>query len=163
MKRPILLPFIFIFAFCLGAFAQNLSVRDIMAEPSIAGMRVESQRLSPDGKYAVFMWNAEGKEPKNLYLASTGGGDARILVRPQDLLSPVTPPAENKLNYGVIVNDEFVKARQNQIGILDWSPDSKQVLFGQNGDLYILDIKEANAKPRRLTRTQSAEFAARFL
>jgi dipeptidyl aminopeptidase/acylaminoacyl peptidase len=163
MKRPILLFCLFTFTFCLSAFSQTLTVRDIMAEPSIAGMRAESQRLSPDGKYAVFMWNAEGKEPKNLYLVSTGGNDARILVRPQDLLSPVTPPAESKLNYGVIVNDEFVKARQNQIVILDWSPDSRRILFGQNGDLYLLNVQEANAKPRRLTKTQSAEFAARFL
>jgi dipeptidyl aminopeptidase/acylaminoacyl peptidase len=135
-----------------------------MAEPSIAGMRPESARLSPDGKYVVYMWNAEGKEPKNLYLVSSGGKDARILVRPQDLLSPVpTPATENKLNYGLIVSDDFSKSRQNQIGNVDWSPDSKRILFAQNGDLYVLNVEEKDAKPRRLTKTQSAEFSARFL
>jgi dipeptidyl aminopeptidase/acylaminoacyl peptidase len=162
MKRPILLLFLLIFTFSLSALAQISTVREIMAEPSIAGMRVEAQRLSPDGKYVVYLWNAEGKEPKNLYLVSTGGGDARILVRPQELLSPATTPSENKLNYGLIVNDEFAKARQNQIGNLDWSPDSRRILFTQNGDLYILNV-DAGAKPRRLTKTQSAELAARFL
>ncbi|HEY0429203.1 MAG TPA: alpha/beta fold hydrolase [Pyrinomonadaceae bacterium] len=149
---------------CLAASAQNLSVRDIMAEPSIAGMRAESQRLSPDGKYVVYMWNAEGGEPKDVYIASTTGGEPRKLLSPKDLLPAISAPAaENKLNYGVVTNDDFTKARQNQIGNLDWSPDSKRILFAQNGDLYVLNIEENAAKPRRLTKTQSAEFAARFL
>lgn len=163
MKRPILLFFLLTFIFCLSATAQTLSVREIMAEPSLAGMRAESERLSPNGESVVFMWNAGGKEPKDLYIVSTSGGEPRKLLSPQDLLSAPTPAAENKLNYGLIVNDEFVLARRNQIGNLDWSPDSRRILFAQNGDLYILNVEEKNAKPRRLTKTQSAEFSARFL
>ncbi len=63
------------FALCLKVSAQTLSVRDIMQEPSLAGMRPESEKLSPDGKLVAFAWNAEGREPRNLYLISTGGGD----------------------------------------------------------------------------------------
>ena len=141
-----------------------LSVRDIMREPQLAGMRPDSERLSPDGSKVIFMWNAEGREPKNLYLVSPGGSDARILVRPQDLLSPnPTPTPENKLNYGLIVNDDFVNSRRNQIGNLDWSPDSKKILFTQNGDLYVLNIMEKASKPQRITKTQTAEVAARWL
>jgi dipeptidyl aminopeptidase/acylaminoacyl peptidase len=139
---------IFTFAFCLvlSAPAQNLTVRDIMAEPSISGMRPESERLSPDGKYVVFMWNAEGKEPKDLYWVATSGGEPRKLLSPRDLLSPIAAPTtENKLNYGLIVNDDFVKSRQNQIGNLDWSPDSRKVLFSQNGDLYLLYVSEPSS------------------
>ncbi len=33
----------------LALFSQKLTVHEIMAEPSIAGMRVEGERLSPDG------------------------------------------------------------------------------------------------------------------
>ncbi len=154
----------FYFLLVLGVPAQNLTVRDIMAEPSIAGMRAESERLSPDGKYVVFMWNAEGKEPKDLYVVSTVSGEPRKLLSPRDLLPPIqTPATESKLNYGVIVSDDFVKSRQNQIGNLDWSPDSKRILFAQNGDLYVLNVEENDAKPRRLTRTQSGEGAARWL
>jgi dipeptidyl aminopeptidase/acylaminoacyl peptidase len=176
MKRPILLPFLFTFAFLLvlNGNAQNLSVREIMAEPSLAGMRAESERLSPDGKYVLYLWNAEGKEPKDLYLASTISGDSVKLLSPKDLLSPIpTPQAENKLNYGVIVNDDFVTSRRNQIGNLEWSPDSTKIIFSQNGDIYLwnmsgrIDPQGASQviqyKPQRLTKTQSAEFAARFL
>ena len=145
---------IFIGAFlCLSAngfpaFAQtNLSVREVMREPSIAGMRPESEKLSPDGKSVVYLWSAEGREPKDLYLVSTSGGDARKILSPRDLLS-ATPSAapENKLDYGVITRDEFSKARENQIGNLDWSKDSKKILFSQNGDLFVLDVSQNAAK-----------------
>ena len=45
----------------------------IMAEPSIAGMRVEGEKLSPDGLKVVFLWNAENKLPRDLYLTTTDG------------------------------------------------------------------------------------------
>jgi dipeptidyl aminopeptidase/acylaminoacyl peptidase len=137
-----------------------------MAEPSIAGMRSESQKLSPDGKYVVFLWNAEGKEPKDLYIVPTSGGNPVKILGQKDLTPPnSTPSAENKLNYGLIVRDDFSKARENQIGNLEWSPDSKDILFTQYGDLYILHIVDVGNKtnPRRLTQTQSAEFSARWI
>jgi Tol biopolymer transport system component len=122
-------------------FSQPLTVSEIMAEPSVAGMRVESERLSPDGKTVVFLWNAEGKMPLDLYLVSTSGGVPRKILSPPDLqnLRPQTE-RENKLDYGVIVRDEFVKARENQIGNIAFSPDSKKLLLAQNGDLFVLNI-----------------------
>ena len=62
--------FICLFTLCVLLFstasAQNLTVSQIMAEPSIAGMRVESEKLSPDGSKVVFLWNAEGKMPRTM-------------------------------------------------------------------------------------------------
>ncbi len=113
-----------------------------MKEPSIAGLRVAGERLSPDGKYVVYLWNAEGKNPRDLYLVPTSGGDAKKILSPSDLL---TKKEEKKkadpLEYGVLVNDEFVQARRNQIGNLRWSPDSSKILFTQNGDIYIWNIQ----------------------
>jgi dipeptidyl aminopeptidase/acylaminoacyl peptidase len=174
-RRDAFCLFTFCFLLVLSVSAQNLSVRDIMAEPSIAGMRPENERLSPDGKYVVFMWNAEGKEPKDLYIVSTARGAPHKLLSPSDLRPPMpTPTNESKLNYGLIVSDDFVKSRQNQIGNLDWAPDSTKILFSQNGDLYLWNFAKTFAPPtdimiyrtediRRLTRTQSAEAAARWL
>jgi len=153
--------------FCLAclafsSYAQELTVPQIMAEPSIAGMRPEAERLSPDGVKVVFAWNPEGKEPKNIYLWN-GAGEAKIILRPADLLPAIRPAIpENKLGYGVIVRDEFSRDRENQIGNLDWSPDSKKLLFTQNGDLWTLNI-EGDNKPKRLTKTQTAEVFARWL
>jgi dipeptidyl aminopeptidase/acylaminoacyl peptidase len=144
------------------ARAQNLTVREIMAEPSIAGQRVEGEKLSPDGSKVVFLWNAEGKLPRNLYLVSTSGGTSQIILRQSDLPRPsATPQPENKLNYGLELRDDFVKARENQLGGFEWSPDSKKLVFSYGGDVYVHTIGEKGAK--RFTQTQSPESGARFL
>ena len=145
-------------------FSQTLTVSEIMAEPSIAGMRVQSERLSPDGKMVVYLWNAEGKMPLDLYSVSTSGGAPRKILSPKDLQNQRTQPErENKLDYGVVVRDEFVRARENQIGNLAFSPDSKKLLLAQNGDLFVLNLAERDAKPRRLTKTQAGEGAGQWL
>ena len=162
MKRASLL-ILMLCLFVSLAHGQNLTVREIMREPSIAGLRPESERLSPDGKFVVYLWNAEGKMPRDLYLVTTSGGASQKILSPQELLSPnLKPTPENKLNYGLELKDDFSKARENGLGILDWSPDSKRVLLSQNGDLFVLDVEKKD-KPRQLTKTQSAEGAAQFL
>ena len=133
-----------------------------MAEPSIAGMRVQGEKLSPDGTKVVYLWNAEGKLPRDLYLVPTSGGDPVKILSPSDLAPPSRPPRpESKLDYGLVLRDEFVKARENQLGNFEWSPDSKRLVFSHGGDLYILTLGEA--KPRRFTKTQTPETGARFL
>lgn len=145
-----------------SAFSQSLSVREIMAEPSLAGMRPEGEKLSPDGSNVIFLWNAEGKMPRDLYLVSASGGTPVKILSPSDLPPPSRPPEkENKLNYGVELRDEFARARENQLGNFDWSPDSRKLIFTYGGDVYVLTLGEA--KPKRYTRTQMPEFAARFL
>lgn len=142
--------------------AQNLTVREIMAEPSIAGMRADGEKISPDGSKVIFLWNAEGKMPRDLYLVSTSGGTPQKILSPSDLPPPSRPPEkENKLDYGLIVRDEFVKSRENALGNFEWSPDSKRLVFSYGGDLYVLAIGEQ--KPRRFTKTQTPETGARFL
>lgn len=145
-------------------FSQTISVSEMMAEPSIAGMRVAGERLAPDGKTVVFLWNAEGKMPLDLYMVSTSGGTPRKILSPPDLQNLRTQTErENKLDYGLTVRDDFVKARENQIGNIVWSPDSKKLLLAQNGDLFVLNVSERDIKPRRLTRTQAGEGGAQWL
>lgn len=153
---------LFTFALCWNVNAQLLTVKEIMKEPSIAGMRVEGERLSPDGKYVIYLWNAEGKEPRDLYLVSTSGGDNKKLLSPTDLITKKEEKEKvDPLEYGVVVNDDFVKSQRNGIGNLRWSPDSSKILFTQNGDVYVLKIGET--KPKRITKTESFEFSADFL
>lgn len=145
MKKPsfILYPLI-IAVFIISISAQTLTVREIMAEPSIAGMRVASEKLSPDGSKVVFLWNAEGKMPLDIYMSPTSRGVPVKILSQRDL--PPPPPRtepEPKLTYGLTVRDDFVKERENAIGNLEWSPDSKKILFTQNGDLYILSLENA--------------------
>src|SRR6476469_5873517 len=138
-----------------SAAAQDLTVREIVAEPSIAGTRVENERLSPDGTKVIFLWQPEGKYPRDLYIVPTdGSAKPSILLKLSDF--PATPPKvqpENKLDYGLNIRDEFVKERESQFGVIDWSPYSKKLLFSQAGDLYVFTLGET--KPKRYTKTQS--------
>ena len=163
MKKIVYIPVLLVLQ-CVILFSQTLTVSEIMNEPSIAGMRVQSESLSPDGRTVVFLWNAEGKMPLDLYRVSTAGGAARKILSLQDLPArPAQPEKENKLDYGLVIRDEFAKARENQIGNFVWSPDSKRLLLNHSGDLFIMNIGEKAEKPRRLTKTQSGEGAARWL
>src|SRR5688572_28245472 len=128
MKNKITLFFTLAIVLVLGASAQNLTVRQIMAEPSIAGMRAEGEKLSPDGKSVVFLWNAQGQPPRDLYLSSTERPDPRIILRVGDLPKPTaTPTPEDKLGYGLTVRDDFVKARENQLGNFEWSLTRRKI------------------------------------
>lgn len=157
-----------LFAFCfrLSLSAQTLTVRDIMREPSLAGMRPDNEKLSPNGQFVVFAWNAEGKEPRNLYIVSTKGGEPKILVDAEKNYELRSAAPESKLNYGLTVRDDFTKAREKNLGGAEFSPNSKRLLFAQNSDIYVLEIdvqKDKVSNPRRITRTQGAEAAARWL
>lgn len=135
-----------------------LTVRQIMAEPSIAGMRPEGEKISPDGKWVAFTWNAKGVEPRDLYLVSTSGGEPRLLVDAASL--PVFTPPEPK--PAGPPKDAFDLAREKNISGIDWSADSAELLFIQKGDLWVVDTS-AGAKPRRLTRTDAGESGAYWL
>ncbi len=161
-RKVILTLVISIICFSLAISAQDLTVRQIMAEPSIAGMRVDGEKLSPDGSKVIYLWNPENKLPRSLYIQSTSGGAATKLLSPSDLPPPSrTPERENKLDYGVELRDDFVKERENALGNFEWSPDSKKLVFAHGGDLYVLTLGEA--KPKRYTKTQPPETGPRFL
>ncbi len=145
----------------VNGVAQTLTVRQIMAEPSIAGMRAEGEKLSPDGRKVIFLWNADGRMPRDLYLVSTADAKPQIILRQSDMPAPATPQSDNKLNYGVELRDDFVKQRENALAGFEWSPDSSKLVFSFAGDLFVLTLD--GTRPRRYTRTQSPEFGARFL
>jgi dipeptidyl aminopeptidase/acylaminoacyl peptidase len=132
-----------------------------MREPGLAGMRPDSEKISPDGQKVVFSWNPEGKEPRNLYIWT--GAEPRILVNAEQNFELRSQPPESKLNYGLTVRDDFVKAREKNLFGVEFSPDSRRILFLQNSDIYVLELDTENAKPRRLTRTQGFEASARWL
>ncbi len=165
MSRKIFLGYLLVIVFLASsseAAAQNLTVRDIMADPSIAGMRVEGEKLSPDGTKVVYLWNAEGKMPRDLYLVATSGGPPTVILKVSELPVPSrTPERENKLDYGVNLRDDFAKARENQLGNFEWSPDSKKFVFTHGGDVYVMTLEPKAVK--RYTRTAGPEAGARFL
>ncbi len=150
-------------ALIVSITAQNLTVKEIMKEPSVAGARISGERLSPDGKWVLYLWNAGALPAEDLYLVSASGGDATKVLTASQLADPPKEKEEktDPLEYGVVVNDDFVKARRGGIGNIRWSPDSSKILFTQNGDIYLMNI--ADKTPKRVTKTESSEFSADFL
>jgi dipeptidyl aminopeptidase/acylaminoacyl peptidase len=147
-----------------------LSVRDIMAEPSIAGMRPEGERISPNGEWVAYLWSAAGREPKDLYLVSTSGGEPRLLVRAVDEEKEARPDktetrdesrSSEQREERVMQKDAAQEARERSVSGIDWSPDSKRLLFSKSGDLFVIDLGET--QPRRLTSTVAVEGSARWL
>ncbi len=158
---------------CVRAQTASLTVRDIMSEPSIAGMRPEGERLSPDGEQVAYLWSAGGKEPRDLYLVSTSGGSkARLLVRAVDEDREARPvktetrdemSSSEKREERVMQRDAAQEAHERSVSGLDWSPDSRRLLFSKRGDLCIININDTNTAPRRLTSTVSVEGSAQWL
>ena len=168
-----LLP-IFFFTLCLvsSGNGQNLTVRDIMAEPSIAGMRVEGEKISIDGRAVAFLWSAAGREPRDLYVVSTSGGEEpRLLVRAVDKPQETRPESgatRDEARTGeqreerVMQRDTAQQAREQSVSGIEWSPDGRRLLFSKSGDLYIV-ASDGASQPRRLTSTAAVEGGARWL
>lgn len=163
----------FAFALAQGTTTTTTTptVRDIMAEPSIAGMRAEGEKISPDGRAAAFLWSAGGREPRDLYVVSTEGGEPKLLVRAVDKPQETRPDSAatrdeartgERREERTMQRDAAQQAREQSVSGIEWSPDSKRLLFSKSGDLYIVTSDGASA-PRRLTSTSAVEGGARWL
>jgi dipeptidyl aminopeptidase/acylaminoacyl peptidase len=159
-----------------SAFAQSpapLTVREIMAEPSIAGMRAEGEKLAPNGGWVAYLWSATALSPRDLYMVSTRGGEqpkllARAVDEPQES-RPEATKTQDEARTGerkeerVMQRDAAQQAREQSVSAIEWSPDSRRLLFSKSGDLYILNTVDSPIVPRRLTRTSARETNARWL
>ena len=150
--------FCFILCLTLCVSAQNLTVREIMAEPSIAGMRVEGEKLSPDGTRSFTSGTLRAKCRATFIWFRHRAVRPEVILRNSDLPVPTRTPREGEqARLWLEVRDDFVKERENQLGNFEWSPDSKKLVFSYGGDLYVTTLGEKPAK--RLTQTQSPEVA----
>lgn len=160
------------FAQTLAQTPSALTVREIMAVPSIAGMRPEGEKLAPDGRHVAYLWSATGREPRDLYVVPTVGGETKLLVRavdrPQESRPDAASPTRDEARTGeareerVMQRDSAQQAREQSVASVEWSPDSRRLLFSKGGDLYIVNA-EGQTTPRRLTRTVAIESGARWL
>jgi dipeptidyl aminopeptidase/acylaminoacyl peptidase len=120
-------------------------VRAIFQQPLVDGTRPSAGKISPDDAWVAYFWNEEGyPRPLNLYVAPAGGGAPRKLTsftsRVPESFKPVTWPLSSP---GVFV---------------EFSPDSRRVLFGYDQDLYVAAVDGSALE--RLTRTNAGESEA---
>ncbi|HYY56295.1 MAG TPA: prolyl oligopeptidase family serine peptidase, partial [Pyrinomonadaceae bacterium] len=171
-RQPLFaLTFLLINQFALAPAQSSLTVRDIMAEPSISGMRPEGEKISPSGRSVAYLWSATGREPRDLYVVSTGGGEPKVLARgvdkPQEA-RPESAATRDEARTGerreerVMQRDAVQQAREQSVSGIEWSGDEKRLLFSKGGDLYIV-ASDGASPPRRLTTTAAVESGARWL
>ena len=75
---------------------------------------------------------------------------------------PAPTVGREKRESSASLTDPIERARELNIGGIDWSPDSARLLFSKGGDLYVKDL-EKGSLARRITRTVLPELQAHWL
>ena len=129
----------------LGIAYELPEVRAIYQQPLIDGIRPTEGKISPDDRWVAYFWNEAGApRPLNLFVVSTRGGEPRKL---SSFTSPV-PESAKPLSW----------PRPSAGAYLEFSPDSRKIVYGYEGDLYVADVEAGTSQ--RLTRTKAGESEA---
>jgi dipeptidyl aminopeptidase/acylaminoacyl peptidase len=120
-------------------------VRAIYQQPLVDGTRPSAGKISPDDAWVAYFWNEDGyPRPLNLYVVPSGGGTPRKLTS----FTSRVPESSKPITYPLASPGVFV----------EFSPDSRKVLFGYDGDLYVAAVDGSVLE--RLTRTNASESQA---
>jgi dipeptidyl aminopeptidase/acylaminoacyl peptidase len=120
-------------------------VRAIYERPWVEGTRPAAGKISPDDAWVAYFWNEEGyARPLNLFLVPSGGGTPRKLTQ----FTSHVPESSKPISWPLSSPGAFV----------EFSPDSRKVLFGYDGDLYVAAVDGSGLE--RLTRTNAGESEA---
>jgi dipeptidyl aminopeptidase/acylaminoacyl peptidase len=148
------------------ALHAELTVTDIYQQPAIEGTRPSDVTISPDEKWVAYSWNPDGyRDPLNLYVVSTRGGEPRVLTQfTRDAVQDSVRNAWQQMRAGVgtAVVDTMKKlpeyfddeSTRHRVGGMVWSPDSKRIAFTNRSDVFVIDLK---GTLQRLTHTTSGE------
>ncbi len=93
---------------------------------------------SPDGRYVSFLWT--DWKTQDLYVVAAEGGPPIKLTRSSDFLGGSTWNSAGQFG--------------------EWSPDAKEILYSEDGDLYLVSVP--GGESRRLTDTVESESGGRF-
>jgi dipeptidyl aminopeptidase/acylaminoacyl peptidase len=93
---------------------------------------------SPDGRYIMFLWDDWVRQ--NIFVVPAGGGSP---IRVSDSKSFIGNPSGNSAGEAP-----------------SWSPDGKEILYAQDGDLFLASVPTAQIV--RLTDTKDTETGPRF-
>ena len=148
------------FAFAANAFAQNdssqspkkLTIERLYSLPWLIGTKPESPRWSPDSQRLAFLWNDEGTNFYDVWLADRmTGKPVRVTSMPRPV-SPADPDTD-------IAKLEQQARAETDHGVSDviWAPDGEHLLFNFHGQLYWVIPGQA---PQRLIDSELAQNSA---
>jgi dipeptidyl-peptidase 4 len=139
-----------LFAFAANGLGQNtsnsstkkLTIDRLYSLPWIIGTKPENPVWSPDSQRLAFLWNDEGTNFYDVWLADEKTGKpARLtsMPRPEDPAEPSTDVAKLQ---------QVARAETDRgVSAVIWAPDGKHLIFTFHGQLYLLLPGQA---PQRL-------------
>ncbi|MEO7430616.1 MAG: DPP IV N-terminal domain-containing protein, partial [Dokdonella sp.] len=114
-----------------AATPRPLTIERLYSLPSIIGTRPENPQWSPDSRRLAFLWNDEGTNFRDVWIADARGGKP---VRITSMPRPENPP-----NPGSDVAQlQRVARAESDPGVseLVWAPDGRHLVFVVHGALY---------------------------
>jgi dipeptidyl-peptidase-4 len=143
----------------MAAYAEPLTVARLFGAPDLSGPRLQSPKISPDGKYVTYLQGRpDNKDQLDLWGFNVQTGRASLLVDSRALLQ-----GAEKLS----AEEEARRERQRTAslrGIVEYqfSADGRRLLVPLGGDLYVYDLQARGQAVQRLTNSPSFETDARF-
>jgi dipeptidyl-peptidase-4 len=123
------------------AAPKRLTIDQIFAEGGITGHAPETIKWSPDGTKVSFVQRDDSGDHGELWYVDAITGEKKILAS-EAKLSQLAPPASK-------IRDEREKERvaRYHVAAYIWSPDSKHLLFGAQGQLWYYSLDTGTAVP----------------
>jgi dipeptidyl-peptidase 4 len=135
----LLLVFWIVSACCLAQSAtsdsqKTLTIESIFAEGGITGRAPETLQWSPDNSKVSYVQRDDSGEHGELWYVDPATGERHLLVSESKLAS-LSPPASS-------IKDEREKERVTRYHVAAylWSPDSKNLLFDSQGQLWLYSL-----------------------
>ena len=122
-----------------SAARKPFTIEAIFAEGGLTGRVPENVKWSPDGSKVSFVQRDDAGEHGQLWYADAATGEKKVLVS-EAKLALLSPPLSK-------VKDEREKERlaRYHVAAYVWSPDSKQLLFDSQGQLWLYNVDNGTA------------------
>ena len=127
------------------AFSQSppakkpLTIEAIFAEGGITGRAPETIQWSPDSTKFSFIQRDDSGEHGELWYVEAASGEKKVLVNAGKLVG-LAPPVEKIKN-----EREKERVTRYHVAAYQWSPDSKNLLFDSQGQLWLYSLASGTA------------------
>jgi len=137
-----------------GQFAKRLTIERLYRLPWLIGTKPENPQWSPDSKNLAFLWNDDGMNFYDVWLADlTTGKPIRVTAMPR----PAKPAAAGQ---GIAQLEEQARAETDHgVSDLIWSGDGRYLLFTFHGQLTRVVPGQT---PEKLTLSDARQHSAAF-
>ncbi|WOI54195.1 DPP IV N-terminal domain-containing protein [Parvularcula sp. LCG005] len=134
-----------------AALADDLTIEALNSDQGLSGPSLRGASFSPDGSMITVLRGRDGDaRTLDLWAYDVKTGDAKVLVRSDDLVSSDVELSEEEKN-----RRERQRIYDSGIISYDWDTKGETLLFPLGGDVYTYDL--ATGEPTQVTSTETFE------